>query len=81
MTLPSVYTREPAGANVLGESSPEVAIAMESPYLSVLIPAYNEEGTIELVLRRVLELGSILKEVVLVDDGSTDRTATVYNGP
>jgi glycosyltransferase involved in cell wall biosynthesis len=43
--------------------------------LSVLIPVYNEEATIEIVLRRVLDLGEILKEVVVVDDGSTDRTA------
>jgi glycosyltransferase involved in cell wall biosynthesis len=50
---------------------------METRYLSVLIPAFNEEETIELVLRRVLELGSALKEVVVVDDGSTDRTATI----
>jgi glycosyltransferase involved in cell wall biosynthesis len=53
---------------------------MESPYLSVLIPAYNEEATIEFVLRRVLELGSIVKEIVFVDDGSTDRTATIVEG-
>lgn len=50
---------------------------MTSPCLSVLIPAYNEEETIEHVLRRVLELGPLLKEVVVVDDGSTDRTASI----
>ena len=27
--------------------------------------------------RRVLALGSILKEIVVVDDGSTDRTAAI----
>jgi glycosyltransferase involved in cell wall biosynthesis len=41
------------------------------------MPAYNEEETIEFVLRRVLELGPVLKEVIVVDDGSTDRTATI----
>lgn len=50
---------------------------MKTPCLSVLIPAFNEEVTIEVVLRRVLELGSILKEVVIVDDGSTDETARI----
>jgi glycosyltransferase involved in cell wall biosynthesis len=55
----------------------EVTIVMESARLSVLIPAYNEEETIELVLGRVLELGAIVKEVIVVDDGSTDRTAAV----
>jgi glycosyltransferase involved in cell wall biosynthesis len=50
---------------------------METGRLSVLIPAYNEEETIELVLRRVLELGEIVKEVIVVDDGSVDGTAAV----
>lgn len=45
--------------------------------LSVLIPVYNEEPTVAEVLRRVLALGSILKEIVVVDDGSTDSTAAV----
>jgi glycosyltransferase involved in cell wall biosynthesis len=43
--------------------------------LSVLVPAYNEEKTIRHVLERVLALGAILKEIVVVDDGSKDRTA------
>jgi glycosyltransferase involved in cell wall biosynthesis len=42
--------------------------------LSVLIPAFNEEQTIVPVLRRVVALGSILKEIIVVDDGSSDRT-------
>jgi glycosyltransferase involved in cell wall biosynthesis len=45
--------------------------------LSVLVPVYNEEHTVGLVLDRVLALGSVLKEVVVVDDGSRDRTADV----
>jgi glycosyltransferase involved in cell wall biosynthesis len=47
----------------------------ESAKLSVLVPVYNEEATIQTVLRRVLDLGDILKEVIVVDDGSRDRTA------
>jgi glycosyltransferase involved in cell wall biosynthesis len=43
--------------------------------LSVLVPVYNEEATIQTVLRRVLDLGDVLREIVVVDDGSTDRTA------
>ena len=45
--------------------------------LSVLIPAYNEERTIEKVLRRVVELGDVLKEIIVVDDGSKDRTSEI----
>jgi glycosyltransferase involved in cell wall biosynthesis len=42
--------------------------------LSVLVPVYNEERTIAEVLDRVLQLGAVLHEVVVVDDGSTDAT-------
>ena len=49
----------------------------QSHVLSVLIPAYDEERTIEKVLRRVMELGDILKEIIVVDDGSRDRTAEI----
>jgi glycosyltransferase involved in cell wall biosynthesis len=47
----------------------------ESLRLSVLVPVYNEAQTIAVVLRRVLELGSVVEEIVVVDDGSTDGTA------
>ena len=45
--------------------------------LSILIPAYNEEATIQQLLGRVgqVELqGGLLKELVVVDDCSTDLT-------
>ena len=41
------------------------------------MPACNEEGTIEQILRRVLELGEVLKEIIVVDDGSTDATLEI----
>ncbi|MCC6485084.1 MAG: glycosyltransferase family 2 protein [Armatimonadetes bacterium] len=47
-----------------------------SPFVSVVIPAYNEEDTIGEVLERVLALPLNL-EVVVVDDASTDRTAEI----
>jgi glycosyltransferase involved in cell wall biosynthesis len=43
--------------------------------LSVLVPAYNEEGTVEPVLRALLAIPVDLKEVIVVDDGSRDGTA------
>jgi glycosyltransferase involved in cell wall biosynthesis len=43
--------------------------------ISVLIPVYNEEGTIEELLRRVQAVQLPLsKEIVVVDDGSSDGT-------
>jgi glycosyltransferase involved in cell wall biosynthesis len=41
--------------------------------LSVLIPVYNEVKTLEELLSRVREI-EINKEIILVDDGSTDGT-------
>ena len=41
--------------------------------ISVVIPVYNEQATIESVLHRVLALPLSL-EVIVVDDGSTDGT-------
>ncbi|MGE0708768.1 MAG: glycosyltransferase family 2 protein [Planctomycetota bacterium] len=44
--------------------------------LSVLIPVYDEEHTIYELLRRVAEVALPLEpEVIVVDDGSLDRTA------
>lgn len=42
--------------------------------LSVLIPVYNEQLTIDEVLRRVQEV-DLEKDIVVVNDGSTDGTA------
>ena len=45
--------------------------------LSVLIPVYNEEKTAAEIITRVLALGAVVKEIIIVDDGSTDRTAEI----
>ncbi|GAB4116279.1 MAG: glycosyltransferase family 2 protein [Acidobacteriota bacterium] len=47
-----------------------------SPRLSVVIPVFNERATIEELLRRV-RVVSIDKEIVVVDDGSTDGTREI----
>lgn len=44
-----------------------------TPCLSVVVPAYNEETTLALVVQKLLEL-PYLHEIIIVDDCSRDRT-------
>src|SRR3989339_314253 len=47
--------------------------------ISILIPVYNEEQHLEEVLKKVesIDLGSIEKQIIMVDDGSTDKTREI----
>lgn len=49
--------------------------------LSILMPAYNEEATIEEIVRRIdaVDLGKIGvdRELIIVDDGSKDKTVEI----
>lgn len=52
--------------------------------ISVIVPAYNEEGNISASIRSLLEQDYPNYEVVVVDDGSKDRTfeiAKSFEGP
>ncbi len=44
--------------------------------LTVTIPCYNERDTIAPVLRKVLNVG-LAREIIIVDDGSTDGTRAI----
>jgi glycosyltransferase involved in cell wall biosynthesis len=46
------------------------------PRLSVLVPVYNEVATVRALLTRVMAV-PISKEIIVVDDGSTDGTRAV----
>ena len=50
-----------------------VKIRQSMPSLSIIVPVFNEESTIGIILKKVCSLRDI-KEVVVVDDGSADST-------
>jgi len=47
--------------------------------LSIVIPCYNEKATVEALLQAVerVDLGDIQKEILCIDDGSTDGTREI----
>ncbi len=49
--------------------------------LSIIIPIFNEEATLEKVLKKVVQAPILQyeKEIILIDDGSTDRTKQIIN--
>ena len=75
-----------------GHATPEAALATETvsmprddafppeaPLLTVIVPVYNEATTVDEILRRVLA-APYSKEIIVVDDGSTDGTADALEG-
>ena len=55
-------------------------MSCENPYLSLVIPAYDEEKRIGRTIERFLEFFAVKSfsvEILVVDDGSSDRTVEV----
>lgn len=55
----------------------------EKPYLSIVVPIYNEEGNVIPLHRKIVEASGKLGkpfEVIFVDDGSKDRTLAECEG-
>lgn len=52
-----------------------------SQLLSIIVPVYNEAGTVHQVIDRLLEIPLPLeREIIVVNDGSTDGTRQVLDG-
>jgi poly-beta-1,6-N-acetyl-D-glucosamine synthase len=61
-----------AEGGVAGSEEPDLL-----PPISILVPAFNEEAVIGRCLESLLALDYPSYEVIVVDDGSTDRTAEI----
>lgn len=50
--------------------------------LSIIIPVFNEEKTVETILRKIekTEISGIKKEIIVVDDYSSDNTRQILSG-
>lgn len=61
----------------------EAAEGFDGLSLSIVIPAYNEEGAVAQTVadvRREMDATGVPYEVIVIDDGSTDRTLEIAKG-
>jgi cellulose synthase/poly-beta-1,6-N-acetylglucosamine synthase-like glycosyltransferase len=45
--------------------------------ISVLVPTYNEEKTIKSTIENIFDIDYDIKEVIVINDGSTDKTRSI----
>jgi glycosyltransferase involved in cell wall biosynthesis len=66
---------------VAGTPARDTVIApSDPPLLSIIVPVYNEAGTVGAVLERLRSIAlPVPREIVVVNDGSTDRTREVLD--
>ncbi|MGZ5998666.1 MAG: glycosyltransferase, partial [Rhizomicrobium sp.] len=65
--------------NARREREQSIAALPNPHHVSVIVPAYNEEKVIGITVERILESDHHDLEVIVVDDGSQDRTAEVVH--
>ena len=49
------------------------------PLISIIIPCFNAEKTLEKCLKSVVQQSYANLEIIIIDDGSTDETSLIYN--
>ena len=50
------------------------------PFVSILVPAFNEQAVISRTLNSLVNIKYAKKEIIVIDDGSTDLTRFVASG-
>lgn len=61
------------------ESKQKIERGLFTPLVTLIIPAYNEEKTIHKVIASAIEANYPRKQILVVDDGSTDNTFGIAN--
>ena len=49
------------------------------PLLSIIIPCFNEEKTIKKLIKKILKIKNINKQIIVVNDGSSDKSFNIIN--
>ena len=62
--------------NVENRATPAFS-GMRYPLLSIIVPAYNEQKNLGGTLESIIEADYANKEIIVVDDGSTDNTYSI----
>jgi hypothetical protein len=67
--------QDPAAAQYQG-----IMCALQSPRVSVLLPVWNGEAFLEQAIESILRQTLSSLELIVIDDGSTDRSAAIAEG-
>src|SRR5690348_435514 len=80
-----IWTSQPTTSGAIAGIWLNIALSKSGEYnmtsrgvLSVIVPAFNEERTLEVILKHVLEQPEV-GEIIVVDDGSTDNTWAIVS--
>lgn len=52
---------------------------MKSPLVSIIIPVYNNENTLDRAIKSALSQSYKNTEIIIIDDNSSDSSAQIYN--
>jgi biofilm PGA synthesis N-glycosyltransferase PgaC len=63
----------------LERGADDISTIKEFPFFSVLVPCHDEEAQIHNTVVQLLELDYPKYEIIVIDDGSTDKTASIIH--